>query len=109
MMVRLMGRPTRDTNSCHASSSQGPAQRQTTSFSDKDEYRVGLGGFDIMLSLVRVVCAVGKGHSTGDGKRDVESGYQLTIIVIAVQPTSTTFIKKEVLYGKNAVPQRVFQ
>src|SRR6266852_2184537 len=43
IMVRLMGFPTRETNSSHASSSRGPAQRQTTSFSDKDEYRIGLG------------------------------------------------------------------
>ena len=62
-----------------------------------------------MLSLVRVVCAVGKGHSTGDGKRDVEPGYQLTSIVIAVQPTSTTFIKKEVLYRQECGAPRVFQ
>src|SRR5713101_9017779 len=43
IMVRLMSLPTRETNSSHASSSRGPAQRQTTSFSDKDEYRLGLG------------------------------------------------------------------
>jgi hypothetical protein len=51
MTVRLMGLPTRETNSSHASSSDGPAQRRTTSFRDKDEYRVG-GVFDIMLLLV---------------------------------------------------------
>jgi hypothetical protein len=44
-----MGFLTRETNSPHASSSRGPAQRQTTSFRDKDEYRVGLGLFDILL------------------------------------------------------------
>jgi hypothetical protein len=49
MTVKLMGLPTRKTNSSHASSSEGPAQRQTTSFSDKDEYRVGAGGFDILF------------------------------------------------------------
>jgi hypothetical protein len=54
MMVRLMGLPTRETNSSHASSSPAPAQRQTTSFRDKDEYRVGLGMLDILLFMVRV-------------------------------------------------------
>ena len=49
--MRLMGLPTRETNSCHASSSPGPAQRQTTSFSDKDEYRVILGVFDIVFVI----------------------------------------------------------
>jgi len=39
-----------------------------------DEYRVVGEVFDILLCLVRIVGAVGKGHSTGDGKRDVESG-----------------------------------
>src|SRR6266567_5476701 len=60
MMVRLIGLPTRKTNSSHASSSQGPAQRQTTSFRDKDEYRAVLGVFDILilLFLVRVAGAV---------------------------------------------------
>jgi len=42
IMVRLMGLPTRKTNSSHASLSPGSAQRQTTSLRDKDEYRVGL-------------------------------------------------------------------
>jgi len=60
MMVRLMGLPTRETNSSHASLSQGPAQRQTTSFRDNDEYRVGLGVFDILF-LVRAVGEVGVG------------------------------------------------
>jgi hypothetical protein len=54
MIVRLIGFPTRETNSSHASSSQGPAQRQMISFRDKDEYRVGLGVFDILLFLVRI-------------------------------------------------------
>ena len=67
-MVRLMGLPTRETNSSHASSSQGPAQRQTTSFRDKDEYRAVLGVFDILilLFLVRVVGAAGEGDSADD-------------------------------------------
>ena len=52
MTVRLMGFPTRETNSSQASSSRGPAQRQMTSCRDKDEYRVGLGVFDIFLFLV---------------------------------------------------------
>ena len=47
--MKLMGFLTLETNSSHASSSLGPAQRQTTSFRDKDEYRVGLGMFDIVL------------------------------------------------------------
>ncbi len=59
MTVRLMGLPTRETNSSQASSSEGPAQRHTTSFSDKDEYRVGLSGLDICYRLIRVVSAVG--------------------------------------------------
>jgi hypothetical protein len=50
-MVRLIGLPTRETNSSHASSSPDPAQRQTTSFSDKDEYRVVLGAFDIVFVI----------------------------------------------------------
>ncbi len=48
-MTKEMGFLTRETNSSHASSSRGPAQRQTTSFRDKDEYRVGLGVLDIPL------------------------------------------------------------
>src|SRR6266480_6508257 len=44
-MVRLTGLPTRETNSSHAASSQEPEQRQTTSFSDKDEYRFGMEVF----------------------------------------------------------------
>jgi hypothetical protein len=46
-MVRLMGLPTLKTNSSHASSSPDPAQRQTTSFKDRYEYRVVLGVLDI--------------------------------------------------------------
>jgi hypothetical protein len=56
--VRLIGFPTRETNSSHASSSQAPAQRQTMSFRDKDEYRFVLEVFDILLFLFRI------GHST---------------------------------------------
>jgi ABC-type tungstate transport system substrate-binding protein len=55
-----MGLPTRETNSSHASSSRGPAQKQMTSFKDRDEYRVGLGVFDILF-LVRAVGEVGVG------------------------------------------------
>ena len=68
MTVRLMGLPTRETNSSHASSSDGPAQRRTTSFRDKDEYRTVLGVFDILilLFLVRVVGAAGEGDSADD-------------------------------------------
>src|SRR5258708_26251124 len=51
IMVRLMGLPTRQTNSSHASSSRGPAQRQTRSFSDKDEYRIGLWSNNLYPSL----------------------------------------------------------
>jgi hypothetical protein len=43
-----MGFPTRETNSSHASSSHAFAQRQTMSFRDKDEYRFGLGVFDMI-------------------------------------------------------------
>jgi hypothetical protein len=73
-MVRLMGFPTRETNSSHAASSLGPAQRQTTSFRDRDAYRVVVKMFDILLCLVRIVGALGTGHSTDDGKWDVKSG-----------------------------------
>src|SRR5215469_570270 len=52
IMVRLMGRPTRETNSSQASSSLDSAQRHTTSVSDKDEYRVVRRLFGILLSLV---------------------------------------------------------
>ena len=48
MMTRLMGLATRETNSAQASSSRGPAQRQTTSLSDRDEYRVDLGALGII-------------------------------------------------------------
>ena len=50
-MVRLMGLPTRETNSSHAASSQEPEQRQTTSFSDKDEYRFGMEVFSTPVYL----------------------------------------------------------
>jgi hypothetical protein len=49
--MRRIGFPTRERNSSHASSSPGPAQRQTTSFSERDEYRVGLEVFDIDIQL----------------------------------------------------------
>src|ERR1700754_3580234 len=42
-----MGLPTRETNSSHASSSQGPAHKPTTSLRDIDEYRVAPVGLDI--------------------------------------------------------------
>jgi hypothetical protein len=54
IIMRLRGLPTRETNSSHASSSQGPAHRQTTSFKDRDEYRVGLLEFDVMLCFVLI-------------------------------------------------------
>src|SRR5215469_2367458 len=44
--VRLMGFPTRETNSSQASSSR-PAQRQTMSFRDNVEYLVGLDVLNI--------------------------------------------------------------
>ena len=47
MMVRLIGFPTRETNSSQASSSQASAQRQTMSFRDRDEYRLVLGVLSI--------------------------------------------------------------
>src|SRR5215467_7833978 len=49
IIMKLMGFLTLETNSSHASSSLGPAQRKTMSFRDKEEYRVGLGVFDIVL------------------------------------------------------------
>ena len=60
MTVRQIGLPTRATNSSQASSSDGPAQRQTTSFKDREEYRVGAGLEDILLinscpKVVRVI------------------------------------------------------
>src|SRR5580698_6658711 len=48
--MRRIGFPTRERNSSHASSSSGPAHRQTTSFRDKDEYRVVRWVFDIALT-----------------------------------------------------------
>jgi hypothetical protein len=57
-MVRLMGFPTLETNSSHAASSRGPAQRQTTSLNDRDEYRVDLGVSDILLCLFTVAATV---------------------------------------------------
>src|SRR4029077_14831836 len=47
IMIRRIGLPTRETNSSQAASSRGPAQRQTTSLRDNDEYRVDLELFDI--------------------------------------------------------------
>src|SRR5262249_32935385 len=37
-----------ENNLSHAASSQGPAHRHTTSFRDKDEYRVDMGLVDIL-------------------------------------------------------------
>jgi hypothetical protein len=54
--VRPMGFPTRETNSSHASLSPDPAHRQTTSFSDKDEYRVVLDVLDIVISKSTADC-----------------------------------------------------
>ena len=58
MMVRLIGLPTRKTNSSHASLSPGSAQRQTTSLRDRDEYRVALGmlGMPFEPSALRIGC-----------------------------------------------------
>ena len=47
-----MDLPTRATNSSHAASSHGPAQRQTTSCKDNDEYRVGRESFAILIMQV---------------------------------------------------------
>jgi len=52
MMTRLIGFPTREMNSSQASLSQGPAHRQTMSFSDSDEYRVDLSVLDILAFFV---------------------------------------------------------
>jgi len=78
-MVRLIGLPTRKTNSSHAASSQGPAQRQTTSFRDRDEYRLGLGALDILLCLFTVGVAVGTGPTSEGGKHVVESWYEIEV------------------------------
>ena len=56
-----MGILTLETNSSHTSSSLDPAQRKTMSFRDKNEYRVGLGVFDIVLFPVRATRVVGGG------------------------------------------------
>jgi hypothetical protein len=74
-MVRLMGFPTRETNSSQAASSRGPAQRQTTSVRDRDEYRVGLGLFDIMLCMFPVVAAIAYRKQCAKTKTD--TGYAL--------------------------------
>jgi hypothetical protein len=52
-IMRLMGLPTRETNSSQASSSQGPAHRPTTSCRDKEEYRV-LAVFHLLLFPGRI-------------------------------------------------------
>jgi len=75
-MMRPMGLPTRETNSSHAASSRGPAQRQTTSRSDSDEYRVDLEVFD-MLSPVRIVGAVRKGHWAGSAEAKSDASAEL--------------------------------
>ena len=53
MIVRLIGLPTRETNSCHASSSAPPAHRQTISCNGKDEYRVDFVALDILVIAPR--------------------------------------------------------
>jgi len=54
MMVRLIGLPTRETNSSHASSLQSPAQRKTISFKEKDEYCVDLEALEINADSIIV-------------------------------------------------------
>ena len=49
---RLMDLPTRVTNSSHAPSLHGPAQRQTRSCKDNDEYREGLESFAILITQI---------------------------------------------------------
>jgi hypothetical protein len=58
------------------------------SFRDRDEYRVGVDLFDILLGLLSAVRAIDEGHRTCALKRDVESGYQLGTSAIAVHTTS---------------------
>jgi hypothetical protein len=70
MTVRLMGLPTRETNSSQASSSRGPVQRQMTSCRDKDEYRVGLGVFDILFFLVKAPRSCFSGDHCKDDRED---------------------------------------
>jgi len=64
MMVRLIAFPTRETNSSHTSSSEWLAHKQTTSFRDKDEYRVGLGMLNILLFPAKIVGANSFGYTT---------------------------------------------
>jgi hypothetical protein len=64
-----MGILTLETNSSHASSSLGPAQRKTRSLRDKDEYRVGLGVFDIVLFPVTALGVVGVGPMDTEANR----------------------------------------
>jgi hypothetical protein len=58
-MTKPRGFRIRERNSSHASLSQGPAQRQTRSFKDKDEYRVSTGALDIWFSFA---------HSRGNSR-----------------------------------------
>ena len=83
MIVRLIGFPTRETNSSHASSSQGPAQRQTMSFRDKDEYRVGLGVFDIVLCMFPVVAEIAYRKQCYEN----EDGSHLCILQMSLRPS----------------------
>ena len=64
-----MGILTLETNSSHTSSSLDPAQRKTMSFRDKNEYRVGLGVFDIMLFPVTALGVVGVGPMDTEANR----------------------------------------
>lgn len=108
-MVRLIGFPTRKTNSSQASSSHGPAQRQMTSLRDRDEYRVGLGESGISLHWGGVARGVGKGQSTRDGMRDVKSGYQSASRVVAVHPAIAIFGEKAVSCQKQGDATRIFR
>jgi len=58
--MRQIDFPTRETNSSHASSSLGPAHRQTTSFKVSDEYRV-LRLLSIILCFVEIAGLAGAG------------------------------------------------
>lgn len=70
MTVRLIGFPTRETNSSQASSSLGPAQRQMRSCRDKDEYGVDLGVFNILLFLARAPRSCLSGNHCEDDRED---------------------------------------
>jgi len=71
-MTRPIGFRIRKRNSSHASSLPGPAQRNTISFNDKDEYFVCTKSFDTFLVLFAAMGISGKATREGPGS-EVES------------------------------------